>query len=97
MLNTTNKHLASTLRTKENASMYHRLTREVDEMEQGLANKYGTRGTLYFKQNNTSYQDMYRFICREARTLSNLLMVDCKSELEYVPKMGHLLHEQRKS
>ena len=63
--------------------IYHRLTREVDKMERGLANKYGTRVTLYFKQNNTSNQDMYRFICREARHVPNVLMAGCKSELEY--------------
>ena len=28
--------------------IYHRLTREIDEMEQGLVNKYGPRVTLYF-------------------------------------------------
>ena len=27
---------------------------------------------------------MHRFICREARTVPNLLMVDCKSALEYM-------------
>ena len=52
-------------------------------MERGLVNKYGTRVTLYFKQNNISYKIMHRFIYREARTVPNLLMVDCKSELEY--------------
>ena len=48
-----------------------------------MVNKYGTRVTLYFKQNNISYKTMHRFICREARTVPNLLMVCCKSELEY--------------
>ena len=33
--------------------------------------------------NNMSYQDMYRFTCRQARTVPNLLMVGCKSNLEY--------------
>ena len=59
--------------------IYHILAWGVEEMEQELVNKYGTRITLYFKDNNTSYQDMYRFICRRARTVSNLLMVNCKS------------------
>ena len=48
-----------------------------------MVNKYGTRVTLYFKQNNISYKAMYRFTCKEARTVPNLLMIDCKSELEY--------------
>ena len=52
-------------------------------MEQELANKYGTRVTLYLKGNNTSYQEMYRFICRRARAMPNLLMIDCKSNLDY--------------
>ena len=29
------------------------------------------------------YKTMHRFICREARTVPNLLMVNCKSEFEY--------------
>ena len=64
--------------------IYHRLTWEADEMERGLENKYGIRVTLYLKQNNISYETMHRFICREARTVPNLLMVDCKSALEYM-------------
>ena len=48
-----------------------------------MANKYATRVTLYLKDNNTSYQEMYRFICRRAKTIPNLLMVDKKSNLEY--------------
>ena len=48
-----------------------------------MANKYATRVTLYLKDNSTSYQEMYRFICRRARTIPNLLMVDKKSNLEY--------------
>ena len=75
----------------------HRLTLEVDEMERELANKYGTRVTLYFKQNSTSCQDMYSFICRAARIVPSLLMTDYKPELEYRERATFYLHEQRKS
>ena len=67
-------------------------------MEQELANKYSTRITLYVKDNNTSYQDMYRFIRRRARTVPNLLIVDCKSNLEYRKwATFYMLLGQRKS
>ena len=32
--------------------IYHRLTQGVEELEQELANKYGTRITLYLKDSN---------------------------------------------
>ena len=44
--------------------------------------KYGTRVTLYLKDNKTLYKEMHRVICRYSRTIPNLLMVDCKSNLE---------------
>ena len=44
--------------------IYHRLTQGVEEMEQELGDKYGTKVTLYFKDSNTSYQEMFRFICK---------------------------------
>ena len=78
--------------------IYHRLTQGMEEMKQELANKYGTRVTLYLKDNNMSYKEMRRVICRYARTISNLLMVDCKSNFQFrVQKMGYFLHGQRKS
>ena len=55
--------------------IYHKLTWVVDEMERTLRNRYGTRVTLYFKQNNTSHKTMHELICRESRTVTNLLMV----------------------
>ena len=51
-------------------------------MEKELANKYGTRITLYLKDSNIPYREVYRFICRQARTTPNLLMVSGKSNLE---------------
>ena len=42
--------------------IYHRLTQGVEEMEQELTNKYGTRVTLYLKENNTTYKEMHRVI-----------------------------------
>ena len=56
--------------------IYHKLTWIVDEVERKLKNRYGTRLTFYFKQNNISYKTMHKFICRESRTVPNLLMVD---------------------
>ena len=52
-------------------------------MEQELANKYGTRVTLYLKDNKTPHKEMHRVTCRYVRTIPNLHMVDCKSNLEY--------------
>ena len=64
-------------------------------MEQELANNYSTRIILYFKDNNTLYQEMYRFICRRARTVLNLLMVDCKSNLEYRKWVTSYMNRER--
>ena len=75
--------------------IYHRLTQGVEETEQELANKYGTRVTLYLKDNNMSYKEMHRVICRYARTILNRLslMVDCKSNFQFrVHNMGYFLH-----
>ena len=47
-----------------------------------MEDRYGTRVALYFRQNSTSYKTMYRFTCREATSVPNLLMVDCKSASE---------------
>ena len=43
---------------------------------------YGTKVTLYFKDKNTYYQEMFRFTCTQARTIPNLLMVGGKSNLK---------------
>ena len=48
--------------------IYHRLAQGLEEMEQEFGGKYGTKVTLYFKDGNTSYQEMFRFICKQART-----------------------------
>ena len=61
--------------------IYHRLTQGVEEMEQELGGKYGTKVTLYFKDSNISCQEMFRFICKQARTTPNLLVVGGKSNL----------------
>ena len=63
--------------------IYHRLSQGVEEMEQELGIKYGTRVILYFKTNNTSYKKMHNVICREARTIPIFLMVGGNSNLEY--------------
>ena len=48
-------------------------------MECKLQNKYDIRVILYFKKNSISYGDMHRFILREAGTLPDILMRDCKT------------------
>ena len=64
---TLSKHLEN-----KKECIYHRLAQGVEEMEQELVNKYGTKIILYLKDSNMSYHEMYRFSCRHARTIPNL-------------------------
>ena len=50
-------------------------------MEQESGGKYSTKVTLYFKDSNTFYQEMFRFICKQVGTTPNLLVVGGKSNL----------------
>jgi len=59
--------------------IYHQLIWEVEEMERMLGSTWGTRVTLYFKKNDTSYATMYKIVRRESGTVPKRLMVDCKS------------------
>ena len=62
--------------------IYHKLGVGVEKMEQGLGSRYGTKITLYPKDSNATYQEMYRIIYRQTRTIPNFLVMGGKSNLE---------------
>ena len=73
------EHLASRV-----DCIYHKLASEFEALDSCLNKTFGDRVIFYFNQSIISYAHMYRFICRETRTLSPAknLMVDYKTILE---------------
>ena len=81
--------------TIEGECIYHGLSQDVEEMEQELENKYGTRVVLHFKNNNTSYQKMHNLICRQAETIPRLLMVGDDPNWKYRKLAGFYMKREK--
>ena len=78
--------------------IYHKLALEFEVLEVILQKFYGDRVILFFRQSNIPYAYMYRFICREARTLSppEYLMVDCSKTILEIRKWASFYTNQEK-
>ena len=51
--------------------IHHKLAQWVDDLEDNLQDKYGTRVILYFKGNKTTYLDMCQLVLSKTQTKPN--------------------------